>query len=179
FSQIQAPQNGALVIGVTGQQFQWSFTYPYTPDPKLTDEQNKEAAGNMVFKDLHLPVGRPVRVDIQSLDVMHGFYIPEFRIKQDAVPGRLTTTRFTPSQPGEYAVVCSELCGQGHARMSTINKVIVESPADFDKFVEGLRAEATKAVTDPTTAANGKRLITSGKYPCGTCHTITDAGTTG
>src|SRR5262249_55840417 len=179
FSQIQAPQNGALVIGVTGQQFQWSFTYPYTPDPKLNDEQNKEAATNMVFKELHLPVGRPVEVNIQSLDVMHGFYIPEFRIKQDAVPGRITTTRFTPSQLGEYAVVCSELCGQGHAKMSTVNKVFVESPEDYQKFHDAMRADAIKAAINQTTAANGKRLITSGKYPCGTCHTITDAGTTG
>src|SRR5262249_50698216 len=119
-----------------------------------------------------------VRVEINSRDVMHGFYIPEFRIKQDAIPGRTTTTRFTPTVIGEYWVVCSELCGAGHAQMSQINHVFVEDPAKYDAFVTDMRAKAKLAATDPRRPERGKQLIVQ-KYPCGSCHTLDDVGLKG
>jgi cytochrome c oxidase subunit 2 len=178
FVDIQSPQDNETVIGVTGQQFQWTFTYPYESFADLTPQQNEMAKANMISNELHVPKGRPVRVEIQSRDVMHGFYIPEFRIKQDAIPGHITTTRFTPSAVGEYAVVCSELCGEGHAKMSTINKVFVEEPDKYDAWVTDLRTKARQAATDPRRPERGKQLMVQ-KYPCGSCHTLTDDGLTG
>jgi cytochrome c oxidase subunit II len=176
FSDIQAPQPNETVIGVIGQQFQWTFTYPYEPFSDLSNEQNDIAKSNMISTDLHVPSGRSVRVEIQARDVMHGFYIPEFRIKQDAIPGRITTTRFTPTTVGEYAVVCSELCGQGHAQMH--NKVFVDDATTYDAFVADMRTRAREAVTNPRRPERGKQLVQQ-KYPCGSCHTLADAGLTG
>jgi len=178
FSEIQAPQPDEIKIDVRGQQFQWSFNYPYEPFPDLNDEQNAAAAQNMSSKELHVPVNRSVRVEISSADVMHGFYVPEFRIKQDAIPGHITSTRFTPTEKGTYQVMCSELCGEGHAKMSTLNFVFVEEQADYDKFVASLRNNARLAATDPTRPERGKQLVIN-KYPCGACHTLSDAGLTG
>jgi len=177
FADMQTPRPNETVINVTGQQFTWSFSYPYEKYPDLTDDQNNVAAANMVSNELHLPADRAVRVDIQSKDVLHSFYIPEFRIKQDAVPGHVTTARFTPSLKGQYAVVCTELCGQGHATMH--NLVIVQDAAEYDAWVGKLRANARDAALNPRRADRGKQLIASGKYPCGSCHLITDAGTSG
>src|SRR5215831_1421382 len=112
---MQTPLDNETVIQVVGQQFTWSFTYPYEKYPDLSDAQNADAASNMISNELHLPVGKAMRLDIQSKDVIHAFYIPEFRIKQDAIPSHVTTARFTPSVIGQYNVVCTELCGQGHA----------------------------------------------------------------
>jgi cytochrome c oxidase subunit II len=178
FSEIQAPQSDEIKIGVNGQQFQWSFSYPFEPFPDLTAEQNEAASQNMNSKELHVPANRSVRVEITSADVMHGFYVPEFRIKQDAIPGHITSTRFTATEKGTYQVMCSELCGEGHAKMSTLNWVFVEDQADYEKFVASLRGNARLAATDPRRPERGKQLMIN-KYPCGACHTLTDAGLTG
>ncbi|MCC7447643.1 MAG: cytochrome c oxidase subunit II [Anaerolineae bacterium] len=178
FADTQAPQQNETVIGVTGQQFAWTFTYPYEPFAELTAEQNEMAKNNMISNELHVPSGRPVRVDIHALDVMHGFYIPEFRIKQDAIPGRVTTARFTPTEKGQFQVICSELCGEGHAKMSMQNMVFVEDQAQYDKFVADMRARAREAATNPRLPARGRQLMAQ-KYACGSCHTLTDDGLTG
>ena len=175
---IQSPQDNETVIGVHGQTFQWSFTYPFEPFADLTPEQNAMAKSNMISNELHVPQGRPVRVEITSQDVMHGFFIPEFRIKQDAVPGHITETRFTPTLVGVYAVVCSELCGQGHATMSTMNKVFVDEPTKYDAWVGDLRARSRQAATNPRRSERGKQLMIQ-KYPCGSCHILDDAGLKG
>jgi cytochrome c oxidase subunit II len=175
FADLQAPQPNETVIGVTGQQFQWTFHYPFEEFPDLTAEQNAAAKASMISNELHVPTDRPVRADVTSLDVMHGFYIPEFRIKQDAIPGHSTTIRFTPTALGEYWVECSELCGAGHAQMSQINRVFVQSPEAYDAFVADLRSKARLAATDPRRPERGKQLMVQ-KYPCGSCHTLADAG---
>jgi len=176
FSDEQTPQDNSVIIGVTGQQFTWSFTYPYEPDPKQSDEINPAAKANMVSNELHVPLNRPVEAHITSVDVMHSFYVPEFRIKQDAIPGRSNIARFTPVLAGNYNVVCTELCGQGHATMH--NPVFVEDQAAYDDWVAKLRAAAIAAASDPTRPENGKALMKT-KYPCGSCHTLTDDGLTG
>src|SRR5262249_23746577 len=176
FADMQTPRDNETVINVTGQQFVWTFSYPYDKFPDLTAEQNNIASANMVSNVLHLPVGLPIRVEINSRDVMHSFYIPEFRIKQDAIPGHATTARFTPTVEGTYAVVCSELCGQGHANMH--NLVIVESTQKYNQFVADLRNEAKAAALDPRRPDRGKQLMQQ-KYPCGGCHVLTDAKLTG
>ena len=96
----QAPDE--LVVNVTSQQFAWSFEYP---DYGITSAE------------LHLPTGRTVLLRLQSRDVIHSFWVPEFRIKQDAVPGMTTELRITPTEVGSYKVSCAELCGTGHYSM--------------------------------------------------------------
>ena len=107
-----------FVIQANGLQYAWIFTYPDS---------------GVVAGELHVPVGREVLLNISASDVLHAFWVPEFRLKQDAVPGQPTELRFTPNRIGEYPVICAELCGPYHGAMRT--KVIAESPADFATWV--------------------------------------------
>ncbi len=168
FAAQQNVSDNELTIQVKGQQFVWSFTYPHT-DPKVNMRSTSE---------LHLPVNVPIHMLITSTDVMHGFWVPEFRVKQDAVPGRVTEVRFTPTQMGEYAVVCYELCGNGHGTMRM--PVFVESQDDYDAYVKSLIiVPPTKPKSGEHNAAWGKYLIVSNVYGCAGCHTLADAGIAG
>ena len=107
------------VIQAAGLQFAWLFTYPET---------------GVVAGELHVPVGREILLKITANDVLHAFWVPEYRLKQDAVPGQETELRFTPSKAGEYPVICAELCGAYHGVMKTT--VIAESPAEFESWMQ-------------------------------------------
>jgi cytochrome c oxidase subunit 2 len=108
-----------LVINANGVQYAWMFTYPDT---------------DVSSGELHVPIGREVEINITAGDVIHAFWVPEFRLKQDAIPGRETKLRFTPRKAGDYSVICAELCGPYHGIMKT--NVIVESQAEFDQWME-------------------------------------------
>lgn len=99
---------GELRVGVIGQQFAWTFTYP-----TLNSSQGKPIA----VPELYLPVNRPVVFEIHGVDVIHTFWVPAFRIQEDAVPGITTSFRATPDRLGTYPVVCNQLCGYGHSTM--------------------------------------------------------------
>lgn len=114
-----------LVVNATGLQYAWIFTYP---DSGIT------------AAELHVPIGREVLLNISANDVLHAFWVPEFRLKQDAIPGQQTELRFTPRLVGEYPVICAELCGPYHGAMKT--KVIAESPADYAAWVDSQIANA-------------------------------------
>lgn len=107
-----------MVVNVTGLQFAWLFTYP---DSGVT-------AG-----ELHVPVGKEVLLNISANDVIHAFWVPEYRLKQDAIPGKQSELRFTPNLVGEYPVICAELCGTYHGVMKT--KVVAQSQEDFDAWI--------------------------------------------
>lgn len=107
------------VINATGLQFAWLFTYPET---------------GVVAGELHVPVGKEILLNITANDVLHAFWVPEYRLKQDAIPGKQSELRFTPSKVGEYQVICAELCGAYHGVMKT--KVIAQTPADFDAWMQ-------------------------------------------
>lgn len=140
-------------VQVSSQQFAWTFTYP---DEKVT-------SGELV-----LPLNEPVELRITSKDVIHAFWVPEWRIKKDAVRGITTTLAVTPSKAGTFSVICAELCGLGHALMRARARVV--SPGEFDRWIaEQKRAAAMGG------QAQGKQLFTS--LGCGTCHTLADAGT--
>ena len=111
---LEAKQPDELVVNVTGQQFNWSFGYP----------GERVRANTLV-----LPVDRPVHFRINTKDVIHSFWVPEFRLKSDAVPGLTTEVRLTPTKLGRYQVVCAELCGLGHATMRQLVRVV---PAGHD-----------------------------------------------
>ncbi|MEB3338359.1 MAG: cytochrome c oxidase subunit II [Leptolyngbyaceae bacterium] len=108
-----------LVVNVTGLQYAWIFTYP---------------DANVTSGELHVPTGREVKLNISANDVIHAFWVPEFRLKQDAIPGRQTELRFTPSKVGAYPVICAELCGAYHGVMKT--RVLVEAPNDFNEWLQ-------------------------------------------
>lgn len=130
----------AMVVEVRGEQFGWLFRYP-GPDglfgqvdparinvkdnPMGLDPADPASADDIVTRELHLPVNRPVRVRIRSKDVIHSFFIPAFRVKQDAVPGMTIEIWFTPTREGSYEIACAQLCGIGHYIMR--GKITVES----------------------------------------------------
>jgi cytochrome c oxidase subunit 2 len=179
FVQTRTPGNDApLQVGVIGAQFKWSFRYALPADdrPEVTDELREKIRGFMADPNLHLPVNVPVQANIESLDVLHAFYVPAFRIKEDAIPGRVTTAFFTPSTVGDYPVECAELCGPGHGEMSLITRVFIQEQADYDRFIQDLYARAYEAATNPRLPEVGRQLFL--QYPCGNCHANTDLGTT-
>jgi cytochrome c oxidase subunit 2 len=112
-----------MKVDVFSQQFAWSFGYP--------GKGNAYSQG-----ELHVPIDRQVEFKMHALDVIHSFWVPEWRIKKDNVPGITTTATVTPDRAGTYQLVCTELCGLGHAAMRA--KVVVQSPAEFRKWVSGL-----------------------------------------
>jgi cytochrome c oxidase subunit II len=113
-----------LQVKVIGQQFAWKFQY--------SDFGNRESG------ELVLPVGRETKFTMEAVDVIHSFWVPQFGQKMDAVPGIQTTILVTPKHTGEFAVICTELCGLGHATMRAKARVV--SQADFDKWIKEKRA---------------------------------------
>ena len=116
---IEAKQADELVVNVTGRQFTWTFEYP--------DEQVNST-------ELVLPKDQPVEFRIRTEDVIHSFWVPQFRLKSDAVRGLTTKVRLTPDRLGRYQVVCAELCGLGHSTMRQDVRVV--TPQAFDSWVE-------------------------------------------
>jgi cytochrome c oxidase subunit 2 len=152
----------ATDVEVVAQQWQWSYRLPgedgrlgrsdtrlIGPDNALgVDPDDPAGADDVIVEasDLHLPVDRPVRMLLRSVDVLHDFYVPEFRAKMDMVPGMVTYFWFTPTRTGQFEVLCAELCGTGHAFMR--GYVQVDSEADFQAW---LGAQSTfAALAQPT-----------------------------
>ena len=152
------PDPNAMLIGVTAHQWDWSFQYPE----------------GFTSNELHLPVNKQVVLKMQSLDVIHSFWVPEFRIKQDVVPGRVTDYRITPILLGNYMVRCAELCGASHAYME--RPVIVTSQADYDAWVKQQAAAAVALLAQGGPAA-GEALVS--QNGCGGCHSIDGSKGTG
>ena len=128
----------AVEVHVTGEQFAWNFRYP-GPDGKF------DTADDVItLNQLHLPVGKPVIVTLTSKDVIHSFFLPEFRVKQDAVPGMKTRIWFQGNRVGNWEIACAELCGLGHFRMKGF--ITVDTPADYEKWLaEQAAAQAAEA----------------------------------
>ncbi|MGH2976506.1 MAG: cytochrome c oxidase subunit II [Solirubrobacterales bacterium] len=121
---IEKRAENPLTVDVFSQQYAWSFGYP--------------GKGNVFSEgEMHVPLDRQVQFKLHSQDVIHSFWVPEWRIKKDNVPGITTTAIVTPDKLGTYQLICTELCGFGHASMRA--KVVVETPADFRKWVAGLQ----------------------------------------
>lgn len=141
---------GASEFEVVGQQWQWSFRLPGkdgrlgTVDTRYVSSDNplglnpSDPNGQddivIVGDDLHMPVGKPIKVLLRSLDVLHDFNVPQFRAKMDIVPGFVTYFWFIPTRTGTFEVLCSELCGVGHADMR--GKVVVDSESDYQSWLQ-------------------------------------------
>jgi cytochrome c oxidase subunit 2 len=140
----------AMTINVTAGQWYWSFEYP---DYEITTDA------------LYLPVDRQVKLSMTSVDVIHSFWVPEFRVKQDVLPGEnlVKELRFTPTEKGDYTLRCAELCGGAHAYMNSPVRVV----SDID-FQDWLDEQTGNLPQDPV--SKGERLVTSNG--CLGCHSL-------
>src|SRR5213595_3124114 len=124
FFEMSRPPDDAMNVYVVGKQWMW---------------KTQHLEGQREINELHVPLGRPVKLTMTSEDVIHSFYVPAFRIKQDAVPGRYTQEWFEATLPGTYHLFCAEYCGTEHSRM--IGHIVVMDPADYQAWLsEGVPA---------------------------------------
>lgn len=144
------PPEDAYEVNVTAQKWLWRFQYQ---------------SGASTTGELHVPAGRPVRLIMQSQDVIHSFFVPDFRIKQDVVPGRYTEAWFTAREPGESIVFCTEYCGTDHSNMMA--KVIVHEPEEFEQWLADNSGAATQP-EDLSPAEWGEQLAQ--EQACMSCH---------
>jgi cytochrome c oxidase subunit 2 len=163
---IEAKQPNEMVVNVTGQQFTWTFQYP---------------SEKLDAKELVLPVNRPVEFRIHTKDVLHSFWVPQFRLKSDAVPGLTTKIRVTPDREGNFEVVCAELCGIGHSTMRQFVRVV---PAgEFQAWVKDQKQAAGGGggggggqQAGGGGGADAEQVFNSAG--CSGCHTLAKAGAT-
>ena len=144
FHRLYDPPGDAYVVDVVGKQWMFTLQHP---------------EGKRELRDLHVPVGKPVQLRMISQDVIHSFYVPAFRVKQDLLPGRYTTLWFKPTKVGEYHVLCAEYCGTNHSRM--VGTVYVMEPSDYEEWLQVGSVVAT-------VANEGKALFQ--QHHCGGCH---------
>jgi len=153
--QVRAIDPQALEVTVVGFQWGWRFEYPQ----------------GFNSNQLYLPVDKQVVLKMQSLDVLHSFWVPEFRVKQDLVPGRIEEYRITPNRVGEYKVRCAELCGTSHAYMES--PVVVISQVEYDEWINQqtatAEAEALASAGKPDAKRGEKLYQESG---CKACHSL-------
>jgi len=141
---LRRPARGAMEINVTAKQWMWKLQHP---------------GGQREINELHVPVGRPVKLVMISQDVIHSFFVPAFRIKQDVLPGSYTMQWFTATRAGEYHLFCAEYCGTMHSRM--IGRVVAMEPAAYQAWLAGVTPDEPPAVS-------GARLFAS--LGCAQCH---------
>ena len=173
YMRMMVPPADAMRVNVKAQKWSWEFTYP-GGNGATSNEIRKDENGNnitdangapIVIPTLVVPLNEPVQLVMSSVDVIHSFYVPAFRVKKDVIPGRYSTLWFTAIQEGEFPVFCTEYCGDEHSSM--LAKVVVVKPEEFAAKV----AETTKLekMDNETVAQYGERVYkTKG---CDACHT--------
>ena len=144
YFKVERPPPDALEINVIGKQWMWKVQHP---------------EGNREINELHVPAGRNVRLTMASQDVIHSFFIPAFRTKQDVVPGRYTTEWFRATKPGSYHLFCAEYCGTQHSGMN--GRVVVMKPAEYQTWL-------TRGQPGSTLAQAGEKLFRD--LGCSGCH---------
>jgi cytochrome c oxidase subunit 2 len=150
FFDLATPPANAMELYVVGKQWMWKVQHP---------------EGVREINEMHVPIGRPIRVTLGSEDVLHDYSIPAFRVKMDAVPGKLTTMWFEATKVGEYHIFCAEYCGTKHSGM--IGRVVAMTPQDYEAWLAGGRSTGTAV-------QNGERLFTD--LACNTCHKPDQSG---
>ncbi|GIW44195.1 MAG: cytochrome c oxidase subunit 2 [Candidatus Binatia bacterium] len=155
---LAVPPPNAMEVFVVGKQWMWKLQH---------------LEGKREINELHVPVGQPIKLTMTSEDVIHSFYVPAFRIKQDAIPGRYTTAWFEPTKVGTYHLFCAEYCGTEHAKM--IGRIVVMEPAEYQAWLAGTATTAVAAVPaakpedqQAAMAAAGAELFQ--KLGCVSCH---------
>jgi cytochrome c oxidase subunit 2 len=150
FVDLRQPPSDAVEYFAVGKQWMWKFQHP---------------EGNREINALHIPVGQPIKMTMTSEDVIHSFFVPEFRTKMDVLPGRYSTVWFEATKVGQYHLFCAEYCGAEHSRM--IGSVYAMEPADYEAWLAGREP-------GQTVAASGEELFQS--LACHTCHRGNDTG---
>ncbi|HFC11490.1 MAG TPA: cytochrome c oxidase subunit II, partial [Anaerolineae bacterium] len=158
-SDLLRPQDNEMVVEVTGRRWSWSFTYP-------------ELEG-FTTTELVLPIDQPIVLKMTSEDVIHSFWVPEFRVKQDLLPNRFTTLRIEPSLLGDYKVRCAEICGGNHYNM--LADVRVVNSAEFDEWVTNNQEKVDYA----SMSAAERGALWYEQYGCNACHTTDGANSVG
>jgi cytochrome c oxidase subunit 2 len=153
YKDMRTPPKDAVDITVTGKQWLWTFEY-YN--------------GKKTLNELYVRQNRPVRMIMRADDVLHSFFVPAFRVKQDLMPGRYTQLWFTPTKIGTFDIFCAEYCGTGHSKM--LGKVIVLSPEAYDIWEKGVAVDGGEAVASLPPAELGEKLY-KGKG-CNACHSV-------
>ncbi|GGH11065.1 cytochrome c oxidase subunit II [Silvibacterium dinghuense] len=159
-SRYQGASLEAMQVEVVGEQFQWYFRYPGVDaafgitrpelvnaaagNPLGIDPADEAGRDDFVSSVLMVPAGREVDLRIRSLDVIHGFFVPAMRLKQNAVPGMLLHVHFTPAVVGTYPILCTQVCGVGHARMQALLRVVPQ--ADYDHWLAQREQAHAKAM---------------------------------
>ena len=149
---------GDLVVDVISRQYSWEFKYPQHD--------------NVSSMEMHVPVDEYVLLRLTSEDVIHSLWVPQFRLKKDALPGFVNEARFQATATGTYPIICAELCGLDHSEMRA--PLIVESEEDFDAWIDGLVSRGVET-GDPVTMGRSVFI----RLGCGSCHTLGDAGAGG
>jgi cytochrome c oxidase subunit 2 len=149
FFAIARPPGETLNVYVVGKQWMWKFQH---------------LDGQREINELHVPVGRAVKLIMTSEDVVHDVFVPAFRVKADVLPGRYTTLWFQATRPGRYRLVCSQYCGTRHSGMT--GEVVVMEPAEYQIWLSG--GTASKGAAEGSLASAGEKLF--GDLACNTCH---------
>ena len=152
YKDMRTPPEDSLEVTVIGRQWLWQFKYNN---------------GKTTLNELYIPEGRPIKLVMTSEDVLHSFFVPAFRVKQDLVGGMYTYLWFTPTKNGTYELFCAEYCGTGHSAM--LGKVIVMSSEEYEKWEKG-EEEKKEEVSGLSPAEVGKQLFT--QRGCNACHSI-------
>lgn len=160
FIEMYSPKNTAnsLNISVVGKQWMWHIQHP---------------TGQRENNELHIPLGRDVKLTMISQDVIHSFFVPDFRVKKDVLPGRFTTVWFRPTKVGKYYLFCAEYCGTDHAKMG--GYVYVMQPEDYEKWLHNSQWGMNVGKAPETMAERGHRLFVS--RGCEGCHGVGKEGT--
>lgn len=153
YKEMRTPPADSVDITVTGKQWLWTFDY-YN--------------GKKTLNELYVEQNRPVRLVMMSDDVLHSFFVPGFRVKQDVLPGRYVQLWFTPTKIGTFDIFCAEYCGTGHSVM--LGKVNVLSPEAYDIWENGLPGEGGGAVASLPPAELGEKIYK--EKGCNACHSI-------
>ena len=160
YADIHGPPEGqAVEVHVNGRQ--WLYEVKY-------------ADGRTEINEIHVPAGRPVKFILSSSDVIHGFYLPDFRVKMDMIPGRTTTLWVQPDRPGVYQIYCTVYCGDAHSRM--LAKLVALDPQQYAEWEEHRREEAGEKEHEPL-AERGERIVRAAG--CLNCHVLEGAETIG
>lgn len=144
YHQLRTPPADALTIDVVAKQWMWKMQHP---------------GGQREINELHVPVNRPIELVMTSQDVIHSFFVPAFRMKQDVLPGRYTSLWFTPTKAGRYQLFCAEFCGTSHSQMR--GTIIVMTPTEYSDWLAANPSQGSLA-------AQGEALFR--EYGCSGCH---------
>ncbi|HEX7519219.1 MAG TPA: cytochrome c oxidase subunit II, partial [Candidatus Deferrimicrobium sp.] len=153
YTDMRIPTAGATEVHVNARQWMYEIKYP---------------DGRTAINEIRVPAGKPVKFILSASDVLHGFYLPDFRVKMDMIPGRVTTLWVQPDRPGRYQIYCTVYCGTGHSNM--LARLIVMPPREYAEWVEHGGREGGEGGEHEPLAVRGERIVKNAG--CLNCHAV-------